>query len=177
MIDHKGLVKFALGQLNRANADHKHPFRTMVVSTVDTQRGADARWVVLRKYENHRLTFYSDSRAPKVNQISMHPIGTIVFYHPKHSLQIRANVSYRIITEGDTFDKHLAKAQGRPRDYISSLPPGSHSKIPYQEGEILHFAVVEADINRYDILKIGTPHLRVEYVLENNLWMMRELTP
>ena len=176
-MDHKELLEFSLGQLTRANADHKHPFRTMVVSTVDDHGRADARWVVLRRYENHKLTFYSDSRAPKVNQISMHPLGTIVFYHTKQSLQLRVNVNYQILWSGDTFEKHRAKAQARPDDYLSMAPPGSPSSTPSLQGDIMHFVVVEAAITRYDILKIGSPHTRIEYTLNQDVWQLRPITP
>ncbi|MFK7970361.1 MAG: pyridoxamine 5'-phosphate oxidase family protein, partial [Bacteroidia bacterium] len=76
------LLKNAQGELLRANADKRHPFRFFTLATLD--KYPEVRTVVLRKAKpDFDIVLFTDSRSPKVRHIQASPHVSALFYHPK----------------------------------------------------------------------------------------------
>lgn len=84
------LWQLAWQQLSRANQDHKHPFRTASIATVDTQGFPRARTVVMRKADRQTgsLLLYTDIRSRKVEEWGETNQLHWLFWNPKSQLQL-----------------------------------------------------------------------------------------
>lgn len=175
-MDHtKDLWHTLQGHLTRANADRKHPWTKAVLTTYDGTY-PQSRWVVNRgRNSKGIIVLYTDSRSPKVSQIEDYPHGQILLYHDRQKIQVRIDVLLQIHREGELYNYHLTKAKNRPSDYLTSKAPGSAGT--YDIGSEMYFAVIEAQPKYYDVLQLGTPHLRVGYSKINGVWQGTSLVP
>lgn len=167
---------YLCGQLARANADRRHPFTTLVLSSYDGE-SSQARWVVNRGWsmEHHRFMIYTDSRSPKVEALTAHPVAELTCYDPRKKLQVRAKCHCTITSSGPIYEAHRQRASNRASDYSTDLAPGTEAG-EYTHTDDMHFAVIVAEIESYDVLQLGDPHQRVRYSRSDN-WASRPLVP
>jgi hypothetical protein len=118
---------------------------------------------------------YTDSRSPKVEALTTHPIAEITCYDPRKKLQVRAKCDCRIIQSGNLYDQHQEKASKRATDYSTDVAPGVAADT-YGHADEMHFALIEATVVSYDALLLGQPHHRVRYDRANN-WLGTTLVP
>ena len=123
-------------QLQRASVDKHHEWRSPVLVTngLNTlENGApnnwpDARTVILRAVDlnSNKLTFYTDSRSPKVLQLLTNPNALLVFWSKRLNWQLRIKVSISVITDGELHQKTWAivKQSASAKDYLSLIVPG-----------------------------------------------------
>jgi len=145
-------------ELVAAPADQQHPWRTQVLATANGER-ADARTVVLRHADSakHRLTFFTDSRSPKVAQMEAQPLGTLVAWSPELGWQLRLRVQLDVQRDGLTVSSEWARLKLSPsaHDYLSALAPGSVlDNALGARGERAHFALVVASVLSIDWLEL-----------------------
>ncbi|PIT82527.1 pyridoxamine 5'-phosphate oxidase family protein [Limnohabitans sp. 15K] len=115
-------------ELGRASLDRHHEWRTPVLASTDADGLPDARTVVLRQVDAGagQLTFYTDSRSPKVAQLQAKSPAMLVFWSARLSWQLRVRVACTVITAGPEVDVlwQGVKQSAAAGDYLSLLPPG-----------------------------------------------------
>jgi hypothetical protein len=176
------LLQQAKAELLRSNADKKHPFRYCSLSTLAEY--PETRMVVTRKVsQNLELTFFTDSRTPKVKQIQANNKVTALFYHPRKRLQIRVKGIATIIGEGHTdYPNYLHQVQQSPslRDYTTLQIPGSPlTTESVVHGTDIHFLTILVESLFLDILLLSREgHRRsAYYYMENGQWKEEHLVP
>ncbi|MBX2873473.1 MAG: pyridoxamine 5'-phosphate oxidase family protein [Saprospiraceae bacterium] len=178
------LFEIAKAELLRSNADRKHPFRLMYLSTFGEY--PEVRTVVKRKVDSElKLTFFTDSRSPKVDQLREHPKVSVLFYHPKKKLQIRLYGQAQLIDEGHgDFDRYLQSVKESPsvKDYTTIQAPGQtlseESEAGALFGDEIHFVAIEIHPARLDVLQLGREsHQRSLFMREKDNWIQQELVP
>jgi pyridoxamine 5'-phosphate oxidase len=161
-----------------ADAAHHvtHPWRTAVLATTDGEVG-DARSVVLRATDiaARCLTFFSDARAPKVAQLSAHPLGTLVMWSPALNWQLRIRVQLQAVTDGLAVSSQWAhlKLSPAPHDYLSAKAPGSVlDNALGARGDRAHFGLILADVLSIDWLELDPQgHRRASFASGEALWL------
>ncbi len=116
-------------ELGRASLDRHHEWRTPVLASADADGLPDARTVVLRLVDAQagQLTFYTDSRSPKVTQLQAQASAMLVFWSARLSWQLRLRVACSVITSGPEVDAlwQGVKQSAAAGDYLSPRPPGA----------------------------------------------------
>lgn len=116
-------------ELGRASQDRHHEWRTPVLASAGADGLPDARTVVLRQVDAlaGQLTFYTDSRSPKVAQLQTQASAMLVFWSARLSWQLRVRVACTVITDGPEVDAlwHGVKQSAAAGDYLSPLAPGA----------------------------------------------------
>jgi pyridoxamine 5'-phosphate oxidase len=116
-------------ELGRASLDRPHAWRTPVLASTDADGLPDARTVVLRQVDAvaAQLTFYTDSRSPKVAQLQAKAPAMLVFWSARLSWQLRLRVACSVITCGPQVEALWQGVQqsAAAGDYLSPLPPGA----------------------------------------------------
>jgi pyridoxamine 5'-phosphate oxidase len=162
--------------LAAAAHDRAHPWRVLTLATVDGE-AADARSLVLRDADDlaRTLTFYTDARSAKVQQLAAHPLGMLVGWWPQAGWQLRLAVQLAVETDGLDVSSRWARVKLSPtaQDYMAALPPGtpvtSHSP---ERGTRAHFAVLTASVTRMDWLELHPlGHRRALLAGESSRWL------
>ena len=163
-------------ELAAAPRDKAHAWRTPVLATTDGELG-DARTVVIRGVdtEARSLLLYTDARSPKAAQIAAHPLGTLVFWSPALSWQLRLRVRLELQADGLAASSHWAQLKLAPgaQDYLSALPPGSAlDNAIGARGERAHFALLEAAVQSVDWLELHADgHRRAAFDADGARWL------
>ena len=151
-------------QLQRASVDKHHEWRSpfLVTNSLDSSLNnwPDARTVILRAVDlnSNKLTFYTDSRSPKVLQLLTNPNALLVFWSKRLNWQLRIKVSISVITDGELHQKTWAivKQSASAKDYLSLIAPGellTNNNEPQQV--TAHFAVLIAQAVSIDWLELN----------------------
>ncbi len=174
------LLDLAKAELLRSNADRKHPFLYFWLGTQGDY--PEVRMVVKRDADpDFNITFFTDSRSPKVEQIRKASRITSAFYHPRKKLQVRLKGEATFIESGAYYEKALQRVESgsSSKDYSTLKPPGAplQGEVP-ELGEVLHFLVVKILPERLDILQLGTDqHQRASYSKSGTIWEETLLVP
>ncbi len=108
-IDHRSTRRdFIHGELHRQELD-SNPFQqlatwlaaakeagnfdatAMVLATADASGHPDARYVLLKHFDEQGLCWYSDQRSQKGQELAANPHAALVFYWPENDRQVRIN--------------------------------------------------------------------------------------
>jgi len=176
------LLDLTIAELVRSNVDKRHPFKTMVLGTVEGSI-PQLRTVVKRNFHKSKgITFYTDSRSPKVAQIRQNPQVSLLLYHPKKKLQVRISGEAHIASSESALHKSALQSieQSRSRtDYMTVLPPGhviNDTEVTY--GDHLSVAVIQVVLTKMDVLVLDRQgHQRRAYSLESDQWIETTLVP
>lgn len=178
------LLELARAELLRSNGDRKHPFRLMYLSSIGDY--PETRTVVKRKATlDFTLTFFTDSRSPKVSQIRATPKVSVLFYHPKKKLQVRLYGQAHLVDEGHgDFNRYLQSVKESPslKDYTTLQAPGdpllAGPEASVLFGDEVHFIAIEIKPEKLDILLLGREsHTRSLYVQREGAWHQQPLVP
>ena len=169
-------------ELGRASLDRHHEWRTPVLASADADGLPDARTVVLRQVDAvaGQLTFYTDSRSPKVAQLQSQASAMLVFWSARLSWQLRVRVACSVITDGPEVEAlwQGVKQSAAVGDYLSPRPPGA--LLPPSSGmadapkanvpaPIHSFALLRAQVLQMDWLELSRDgHRRAQ--LSANTW-------
>jgi hypothetical protein len=173
-------VAAALTDELAAAVRHKgHPWRVGVLATTDGDIG-DARSVVLREWDaaQRALMIYTDARSAKVEQLSAHPLGTLVLWSEPLGWQLRLRVALELQTSGLAVSSRWARLKMTPaaHDYLSPLPPGApmdprRGAAPLRESRS-HFAVMVARVRAVDWLELHADgHRRASFDSQGARWL------
>jgi len=120
-------------QLASAPESEQDPFKLMTIATC-TDKGADARMVVLRQVDATRkyVWFHTDARSEKVIQLEAFPMATLLFWDDKKQIQLRLVIETRLHTDDYVADDQWrALWTGSRKLYLSELKPGTEQQNPY----------------------------------------------
>jgi hypothetical protein len=145
-------------ELERAARERGHGWRVMTLATVEGQE-AQARSVIVREVDSaaRQVTFYTDDRSPKLQQIQHHPQGTLLAWCPRLSWQLRLRVHLSRETGLANVQARWSRLHGTPaaQDYLSPLAPGEPLGSEADErGSREHFAIVNAQVTSADWLEL-----------------------
>ena len=165
-------------ELRKGSAQKKHPFRNVVLSTLN-QESARSRWVVFRKLtqENHFL-IYTDARSEKVAELKENQNCSLLFYHNRQGLQIRLNGRAQIHHDNEWTRKYWPGVQGSAiKSYTSLSAPGSPIHT-IEEGyhwtetpSDQYFNIIEFSPNEIDVLQLDRDgHIRAVFQNVEDTW-------
>ena len=176
------LLALAKTELLSSNSVRQHPFRYFSLGTMGDY--PEVRMVVKRKVDQDlTLTFFTDTRSPKVKQIQQNEKVSALFYHPEKKLQIRMNGEAQLLAEEEvTLQQFLRqiKQSGFLKDYMTMQAPGSALE---EEAEVLfgsqvHFSAISIMPVYIDVLQLGVDrHLRSAYSLVRGSWSEVKMVP
>lgn len=165
-------------QLQSALKDKKHPWRTPVLASSHTYGSAAVRTVILREVDtkNWQLVFYTDKRSAKCQQISAIPSGEVLFWDPGLQWQLRAAVSYELLTSGPRIDRlwqQIADTSAA-NDYLAAPPPGTPVSSPViMTTETPHLAMIIATVHQFDWLALSRKgHQRALITADSFQWQV-----
>jgi hypothetical protein len=143
-------------ELGRASLDRHHEWRTPVLASADADGLPDARTVVLRQVDAGAglLTFYTDSRSPKVAQLQAQASAMLVFWSARLSWQLRVRVACSVTTSGPEVDTlwQGVKQSAAAGDYLSPLPPGAVLPLGGGTADAAE-AIVPASMHSFALLR------------------------
>lgn len=177
-IDSLALIETSIWQeLKQAALQPGHEWRTMVLATIEGQAAA-ARSVVLREVDAvaRELTFFTDARSPKVEQMRAQALGTLLCWSSRISWQLRLRVALEVETGGLNVSSRWARLKLTPaaQDYLAPLPPGSPVAAQFEPERASrnHFAVVVAQVLSADWLELHADgHRRAFFDGEGAQWL------
>lgn len=149
-----------------------NPWRLPVLATSGS--GPQARTVVLRDADAKRreMVFHTDTRSPKVAQLSDSPEVNLVFYDGSAQTQLVVQGTASLHGEDHIADRHWrATPASSRRGYLAPMPPGTRAGSPScnlpaevvgrvpTESEVAggrqNFTVIVVSVTRIDWLRLG----------------------
>lgn len=170
-------------ELQRATHDRHHEWRTPVLATVGTDGLPQARTVVLRQVDAKlgTLQIYTDSRSPKVAELTARPGLSMSFWSKRLGWQLRVRAVSSVQRTGLEVDAVWVRVSQSPAagDYLSTSAPGDvlpdAGAVPAAAPDLRsshHLAIITAQVHEIDWLELArTGHRRA--VLTNDVWEWR----
>ncbi len=167
-------VRAVLDLLTRAANDRNAgPLRWPVLASAASDGGADARMLVLRRFEREALTLelHTDARAPKIAQLTAEPRCTLVFFDSRSSVQLRiagrASVHHGDGVAAAAFSRAPA---GSLEDYRGAAPGADFNAAPARSDDArANFAAIRIGMETADRLQLsrqGHERWRVDFRAE-----------
>jgi len=177
------LLAFTKAELLLSNTQKGHPFHYAYLSTFGEY--PETRMVVNRGVsQDLELTFFTDSRTPKVRQIENDKKVSVLFYHSKKQLQIRVYGEAQIIGRKDFgYSAYLQQVQRNAdwtKDYAANSIPGTPRK---DEGALIYgndifLNVIKVKPKKLDIVLLGAQqHRRSKCELIEGIWAETVVVP
>lgn len=167
-------------ELQRAANDRHHEWRTPVLATVGADGLPQARSVVLRQVHINRgqLLVYTDSRSPKVAEMTATPGVMLAFWSKRLGWQLRVRATVEVQHTGEEVDAVWARVSQSPAagDYLSAHAPGEVMGEPgVAESGVApahHLAIVTAQVQSIDWLELARSGHRRAFV-QGDSWSWR----
>ncbi|MEO9510660.1 MAG: pyridoxamine 5'-phosphate oxidase family protein [Flavobacteriaceae bacterium] len=170
-------------ELQSGTAVKGHPFRFFSFASLGKDQTIGLRTVVLRQVSSSlQLTFYTDARSPKIEELQKNNSVSALFYHPSKMIQLRIEGNAIIEKDETVLKKHWETIpDGGEKDYNTAKPPGdsisASREVEYLNGAY-HFCMVHIVPNSMDFLKLGKEkHSRIRFSLINKKWKQEFLVP
>ena len=166
-------------ELQRATNDRHHDWRTPVLASTGLDGFPQARTVVLRSAERAqaKLTFFTDSRSPKMAELQTQARASLVFWSKRLGWQLRVSVLATVITEGPAVDAAWQRVSQSPAagDYLSAAPPGAPcTPCPHEEVGVCpqhNLCIVSAQVLSMDWLALAKEgHRRARVSADSVAW-------
>lgn len=163
-------------ELQRATQDRHHDWRTPVLTSVDAQGAPQARTVVLREADpgTQELTFYTDSRSPKVAELQAAPLCALVFWSKRLGWQLRISARVHVDTKGPLLDAAWSRVSqsAAAGDYLSAAAPGSPLHLQGNALDQQHnMAILIAQVQVLDWLELArSGHRRALLTPDRTEW-------
>ncbi len=177
------LLPYTKAEMQLSTTEKVHPFRYFYLSTFGDY--PESRMVVNRGVSQKlEITFFTDSRTAKVEQIRENPKVSALFYHPNKQLQVRLYGTASLITKRDAgYDSYLKQVLSNAdwtKDYGSVHIPGAPKKdegtIIY--GNTINLTVVKIQPIHLDIVLLGAKqHHRSKCKLVGGMWTETVVVP
>ncbi len=174
-------------ELSKGKIIGKHPFHTFNLSSVSDNM-PNARTVVLRKVssKNNEISFHTDTRSSKYNEILSNKNVCALFYDKKRKIQLRiagsAYIEYNTHLSQKSWEKMTNESKicymgpYAPSSILKEFKPNLPKILPHQiklENErfgYMNFCVVNIIISRIDWLSLDHKgHKRILFYLGANI--------
>ena len=194
LIELDELWQQAWESLRQGKEKSRSPFHQGVLAT-QTINGPEARYVVLRQADqaSAHVSFHTDIRSPKVQQLKDTPLISWCFYGEGQQLRLQGNARFY---HGDTHSREgweQASVMSR-RAYLTSRAPGSVLSAPTIESAVTlggvamsaeentlslnNFMLVQIQLTSLEVLVLkSSGHLRALFTFSNNAWQGQWLAP
>lgn len=172
-------------ELSKSTVHKKHPFRNVVLSTVNKEL-PKSRWVVFRKLTSEKTFYiYTDARSEKVTELTINSNCGLLFYHQRHGLQIRFEGVAQIHQQNALTHTFWPGVMGNSaKNYTTTLPPGTPIESVESGNSFLkettdtHFVIIEIIPQRMEMLQLGRDgHIRASFKRVNEEWQGTFLVP
>lgn len=167
--DAAGCAKRVFAPFTAAATSPAHAFRSFAVATEDPAGAPEVRTVILRGFdpEARELTFFTDSRSPKLDYLTRQKRAALLFYDVATRLQVRTLATVTV-HHGDAEARLIWSAtRGESRTmYAERYAPGeeippetetAHPSVPPLDDPFAfgNFAVVECRFDSLDVLELS----------------------
>lgn len=165
-----------------------------VLSSANRSGKVSSRVVLLKDYDENGFVFYTNYLSRKGQQLSENPMASMLFYWPGRQRQIKIEGRIQKVTaeESDNyFDNRvnghkinaLVSEQSKPIDSMvryrlkMNTAIEQYSKTKPKRPE--HWGGFRLTPDRFEFWEEGENrfHKRMEYLLDNKEWMLRQLQP
>ena len=170
-------------ELKNGLQEKGHPFRFGTLATIGLDASPQLRSVVLRKVSDDiQLTFYTDKRSNKINQLEKNNKVSILFYHPEKMLQITVYGVAHIIDDKMVLNQLWQNIHPNARkDYTTTNAPGmpisNSERVTYLQNTH-HFCAITIDAHAIEYLKLQhTGHVKVKFSKTELDWEGTFLVP
>lgn len=129
----------AWAALKEAASDPHAGFRFVTLCTVDAVQRPQARIVVLRECDDarRRLTFHTDIRSPKWQEMAANPQVTVLGYCHQRRLQLRLAGQVHCYAAGSDIAREAWRAlPSHTRQTYRGGPPGEAREMPAHADEV-----------------------------------------
>ena len=167
--------------LQRATQDRHHEWRTPVLATVGADGLPQARTVVLRHADSKlgRLQIYTDSRSPKVNDITGKPEVLLLFWSKRLGWQLRVRAIASVQHSGPEVDAVWSQVvqSAAASDYLSVNAPGEKlpavSTVSANLQSPHHLAIISLQVQDIDWLELArSGHRRAAFSANTCQWLV-----
>lgn len=174
------IIENVTSEFSKSVADSNHPFRNFSIATVDSDKKVRQRTVVMRNFkDNNKVTFYTDTRSAKVNDLYEHPQVSLLFYAPQWKIQVICDG--QAILKSDQSLPEKMKNNRATNDYSSIPAPGSvidYPEMVQYDPSTINFAIVEVSITKLEYLKLDREgHVRALFQRVDSNWQGMFLAP
>ena len=170
-------------ELQRAANDRHHEWRTPVLATVGADGLPQARTVVLRQAHSKlgQLQIYTDSRSPKVAEMTATPGVMLAFWSKRLGWQLRVRATTEVQHAGAEVDAVWARVSQSPAagDYLSAHAPGDlvHGPGVAEAADAgvapaHHLAIITAQVQSIDWLELARSGHRRAFIQADS-WSWR----
>lgn len=129
------------------NADIVEP-NSMCLATVDEAGNPDARFVLLRGFDERGLVFYTNSQSAKGKQLAHHPYATLVFWWGALERQVRIRGRVEPVEAAEA-DAYFAS---RPRGHqLAAWVSPQSEPVPSREWLEARAAAVECEFEGREV--------------------------
>ena len=165
-------------ELRKATSRKKHPFKNVVLTTVN-EKIPMSRWVVFRKLTpKQNLLIYTDSRTEKIKDLRKNSNCGLLFYNNKQGLQIYFNTLATIHQNNELTKKYWQGIVGTSSENYTTIYPPSTPINNIGEGHKTdkdlndnHFSIIELCPFNMSILQLSrNGHIRANFSKINNKW-------
>ena len=169
-------------ELQRATQDRHHEWRTPVMATVGADHTPQARTVVLRQADTpvSTLQIFTDSRSPKVAELTASPHATLVFWSAQLNWQLRVRTLATVQRTGAEVDAVWMRVSqsAAAGDYLSAHAPGAALSMPTGDATAgqgapptHHLALITLQVQDMDWLELArSGHRRAVFSAEQWEW-------
>jgi pyridoxamine 5'-phosphate oxidase len=179
--------------LAAATRESSQPFKVMQAATIGLDGAPNVRTVLLRRASEAEslVTFHTDLRSPKVEELSREPRIALVGADRASNLQIRLFGEARVLRDGQArLDAWQATPDHSLIVYRTWLAPGTpmsepadafgeQHAVPGPDVGFEHFCVVEVRLSRIDWLDLSRPdcHERARFLRQGDAWSHSWIAP
>lgn len=180
------MLQAALDELRKGAVQKKHPFHTVVLSTVKGDR-PESRWVVFRKLTpENKMLIFTDARSEKVDELRAKPLASLLFYHPRQGLQVRVNGTVTLHQNDELSATYWPGVKGSPgaSSYQTVQAPGTPTES-IADGNTTdatvddaYFMILAFEPDRLEVLQLGREgHIRAAFEKDGEEWKGALLVP
>lgn len=173
------LIKHIFTKIEKSISEKGQPFKYGSLAS-SYSSFPNQRMVVLRGFNNNKITIYTDARSKKVAQFSTNPNASLLLFDNNSMEQVILKGVISI--EKNKIENTWAKIpEFAHRDYTSVFAPGEpidDKNAKYSNSEH-HFCILQLMFTKIDYLKIDQPYnSRAIFKLNaNNNWKGNYVVP
>lgn len=174
--------------------ENKPNYNALALSSSDGQGRVSSRMVLLKHYDSEGFVFFSNYESRKGRQLSRNPFASMLFYWPEHGRQVRIEGRVMKVSRKESDDYFNSRIPGHR---INALISDQSTEIPGRQYLIGRYDKA-ASVYRekpprrpaywggyrlvpdlFEFWQEGENRLhdRMEYRLEDEVWIKRRLAP
>ncbi len=177
------IFESVITELEVAADDVKHPFRILVLSSVDDNKPV-SRYVVLRSVlDGPSIQIYTDVRSNKIEHLEKNRQMGMLFYNREMGVQVSLNGFASTLDNVEERDRHWDTIKAK-KPYNSVLPPGAKVEHPSEGHQWLephsskYFTVLTFIPEQIEVLQLNDDHhLRARFSKFSGEWKGEWLVP